>query len=246
MFNPIDATKSRINSLNNSVSALAETANDEALKHATKAVEQSSHVQDLFTDAVHSALAAIREYLGMTIMSFSDGYRHAAEGAEALEHALSTGNPVDALPHVAEAMGHSVATLLNLHLGKSLAINVKEAFAAGTKVLAGNVTVTTLAQIAMPVAVIIAIGYASLRIKHMTISKTREMATDVFESDDSDDDDEETDHEDAESNVLIDALTDESLDESDVVVAEQQEDESPEAAISRVQNKAEDAIEGGA
>lgn len=235
MFNATQAAKTRINSLTNSASDSITGVGGDTLAFAADA---PSRVHDFLVAVYDEALAALRQYVTSTAHAYSNAYQSYSGTADALAESLATGNPKAALPHLGMAFGHGLSGSIDMYIGNKMAVPIGSAFSAGIKLLSGTVTANAILDLAAPILVIIAVGYASLRIKRLTASKVDDMTESFVDKIDGNMFDDLDDY--------IEDDLDDDIEDENIVVEEVEDDETPQEAIQRIEEKAEKAVTGGA
>lgn len=224
--NRIDTINTKTQNATNAVPNPADAARKAADATKEKAVEVATGISvkayETFMSAFEEATAAVFHYGGMTLRRFIEAGRGMSAGLDSMEAALRANDPATAAKAATSSGLHWLDASIEISIGNALAAPISKMLEAGMAILGGSLTMATVADLVVPLVFIIAVGYASMKVKELAQSKFADMIEDAFDRFEtleqtisSTDDDDESTPSDEDVEVIVD------LEDEDSPLAEQ-------------------------
>lgn len=176
------AVKDRIATTTNTVSDAAKTAASTAYDKGHEiATGLPKKAIDAFYSAFERAMESFAHYGVMATRAQKNGYRAHEEAWGHLASAWSATDSVTTLEAANNAIHAFASGNLSLLVGTTLGIPLGKALTAGVNILKGTVTLGAIAEMAIPVIFVIAVGYAGLKARDFAEAQLRDLSEKMFD-----------------------------------------------------------------
>lgn len=162
--------------------SVKETAQNSAEKVAANIADVPIKAIRAFEKAMREAFASVYQYAAMTMDHYASAFWHWEAAITNTGDWIRAGEPMSAWELIEGTVPNVFLGMLDIHIAQTLETPLVEVFKTGFRVVAGRAGIASLSSILPQLAVIIAVGYASLKVRDWASEKVEDTVDDFVES----------------------------------------------------------------